>query len=116
MERNSGSKNHAGLYYGKHVESLEEGKSYRLVDVGVRLFGGKKYLSFLKMSTKASVDDLDKVNEDDIFGEESEDSGCVVSGLISTVVSTAEYRYCKVCRAKLRSKMISLLHAPNAQQ
>ena len=40
------------------VESLEEGKSYQLVDVGVQRFGGKKYLFFLKMSTKESVDNL----------------------------------------------------------
>ena len=53
------------------------------------------------MSTKESVDDLDEVNEDDVFGEESEDSGRIVRGLISTVVSTAEYRCCKVCRSKV---------------
>ena len=47
-----------------------------------------------------SVGDLDKVNEYDVFGEESEDSGRIVRRLISTVVSTAEYHCCKVCRSK----------------
>ena len=65
------------------IESLEEGMSYQLVDVGVHQFSGKKYLSYLKTSTKEGV-----TNPKD------------VSGVISTVIST-EYRCCKVCRRKV---------------
>ena len=83
------------------IESLEESKSYQLVNIGVRQLRGKKYLSYLKMSTKEGVTNLKDANEDDVLGEETEDSGRVVSGVISTVISTAEYHCCKVCRRKV---------------
>ena len=37
---------------------MEESKSYRPVNIGVCQFRGKKYLSYLKMSTKEGVTNL----------------------------------------------------------
>lgn len=56
------------------------------MDIGERQFSGKKYLSYLKTSTKEGVTNLKDVNEDDVF---------------STIISTAEYRCCKMCRSKV---------------
>ena len=86
------------------VDSIEEGKSYRFEDVGVRKFGGNKYLSYARTSSKVVVAELEEVNEDEVVGEESEDWGHVVSGEISTVISTAEYLSCKVRRSKALSE------------
>lgn len=91
------------VLWEEDVESLEEGKSYRLGDVGVRKFSVRKYLSYLKTSTRDSVDNLEKVSEDEIGREETEHSGLVVSGEISAVISVAEYR-CKLCRSKVEMR------------
>ena len=89
------------VLWEEDVQSLEEGKSYRLGDVGVRKFGVNKYLSYLKTSTKESVDDLEEVNDDEVGWEETEHSGRVASGEISAVISVAEYHCCKLCRSKV---------------
>lgn len=83
------------------MQSLEEGKSYRLGDVGVRKFGINKYLSYSKTSTKEIVDDLEEVNDDEVGWEETEHSGRMASGEITAVISVAEYRCCKLCRSKV---------------
>ena len=85
------------------VNSLEEGKSYCLLDMGVRRYGAMKYLSFTVKSSKEMID-LENVNEEDATGEESEDSGHVVSGEISAVISTSEYLSCKFCHSKVVSE------------
>ena len=86
------------------VNSLEEGKSYCLLDMGVRRYGAMKYLSFTVKSSKEMIGDLENVNEEDATGEESEDSGHVVSGEISAVISTSEYLSCKFCHSKVVSE------------
>lgn len=84
------------------VESLEEGKSYRLIDVGVRSYDGTKYLCYTAKSTKEeTVKDLEEVNEEFVGGEDSEDMGRSMSGEISAVISTAEYFSCKFCHCKV---------------
>lgn len=86
------------------VDSIEEGKSYRFEDVGVRKFGGNKYLSYARTSSKEEVAELEEVNEDEVVGEESEDWGHVVTAEISSVISTAEYLSCKMCKSKALSE------------
>lgn len=71
------------------VQSLEEGKSYLLRDVGVRTFWVNKYLSYSKTSTKENANDLE-VNDDEVGWEETEHSVRVASGEISAVISVAE--------------------------
>ena len=84
------------------VESLEEGKSYRLIDVGVRSYDGTKYLCYTTNSTKEeTVKDLEEVNEEFVGGEDSEDMGRSMSGEVSAVTSTAEYFSCKFCHSKV---------------
>ena len=66
------------------VESLEEGKSYRLIDVGVRSYDGTKYLCYTANSTKEeTVKDLEEVNEEFVGGEDSEDMERSMSGEVS---------------------------------
>ena len=55
-------------------------------------------------SSKEMIGDLENVNEDDVTGEESEDSGHVVSGEISAVILTSEYLSCKFCHSKVVSE------------
>ena len=86
------------------VDSIEDGKSYRFEDVAVRKFGTNEYLSYARTSSKEEVAEVEEVNEDEVVGKESEDWGHVVSGEISTVISTAEYLSCKVCRSKALSE------------
>ena len=86
------------------VSSLEEGKSYRLVDMGVRMYDATKYLSFTAKNSKEMIEDLENVNEEDIADEESESSGRVVKGEISAVMSTFEYPSCKFCHSKVVSE------------
>ena len=86
------------------VQSLEEGKSYRLTDVGVRSYGGRKYLCYTAKSAMEVVEDVGEVSEEVVEGEESEDSGRSVTGEISAVISTAEYRCCKFCHSKVESE------------
>ena len=84
------------------VESLEEGKSYRLIDVGVCSYDGTKYLCYTANSTKEeTVKDLEEVNEEFVGGEDSEDMGRSMSGEVSAVTSTAEYFSCKFCHSKV---------------
>ena len=84
------------------VESLEEGKSYRLIDVGVRSYDGTKYLCYTAKSTKEeTVKDLEEVNEEFVGGEDSEDIGRSMSAEVSAVISTAEYFSCKFCHSKV---------------
>ena len=84
------------------VESLEEGKSYWLIDVGVRSYDGTKYLCYTANSTKEeTVKDLEEVNEEFVGGEDSEDMGRSMSGEVSAVTSTAEYFSCKFCHSKV---------------
>lgn len=83
------------------VDSLEEGKTYRLIDVGVRSFDGMKYLCYTAKSEKEeAVKDLD-VNEELVGGEDSEDVGRSISGEVTAVISTAEYYSCKFCCSKV---------------
>lgn len=86
------------------VSSLEEGKLYRLVDMGVHRYGATKYLSFTAKSSKEMIADLENVNEEHIAGEESEDSRHVVKGEVSAVLSTSEYPSCKFCHSKVVSE------------
>ena len=52
------------LVWEDDVSSLQEGKSYRLVNMGVC-----KYLSFTAKSSKEMIVDLENVNEEDIASE-----------------------------------------------
>ena len=82
------------------VNSVEEGKSYRFVGVGVRKYG-VKYLAYTANSSKEVVEDVENVNEEEIGGEEDEDdSGRTVEGEITAVISSSEYLSCKFCRSK----------------
>ncbi len=84
------------------VESLEGGKSYRLSDVGVRSYGGTKYLCYTGKSRKEVVEDLEDVNEES-GEEEGDDWGRSISGEISAVLSSTEYLSCKFCHSKVGS-------------
>ena len=58
--------------------------------------------------------DLENVN--DVAGEESEDSGHVVRGETSAVISTSEYPSCKFATVRSCQKMVHLPSAPSALQ
>ena len=86
------------------VESLEEGKSYKFGSIGVRSYGGIKYLSFTVKSSKEGVEDLEEVNEELIEGEDSDDKGRSISGEISAIISSTEYLSCQICHSKVESE------------
>ena len=44
------------------------------------------------------------VNDEDISGEDGEESGRVLKGEISAVISIAEYACCKFCKSKVVSE------------
>jgi len=81
------------------VNSLEEGKSYCLPNLGVRVYNSTKYLSYTANSSAKLIDDLEKVNEEEI-ADEKEETGHVAQGETSAVLSTSEYLSCKFCRSK----------------
>ena len=60
-----------------------------------------KYLSFTAKGSTEMIVDLQNLDEEDIAGEEGEDSGHVVSGEISAVISTSEYLSCWFCHSKV---------------
>ena len=86
------------------VSSLEEGKLYCLVGMGVHRYGATKHLTFTMKSSKEMIADLENMNKEDVAGEESEDSGHVVRGERSAVISTSEYLICKFCHSKVVSE------------
>lgn len=86
------------------VDILEEGKSYKLVDVGVRKYGVDKYLSFMSKSSQKLVEDVGDVSEQSIECGETDDFGHVIEGDISAVISENEYLSCKFCRSKAVSE------------
>lgn len=86
------------------VNKLEEGKSYRLVDVNVKTYAEMKHLSFGPHSSMLSVEDLGEVHEDDDCNEESSSDSRYVEGEISSVISTNEYASCKFCNCKVLSE------------
>jgi len=81
------------------VNSLEEGKSYCLPNLGVCVYNSTKYLSYTANSSAKLIDDLEKVNEEEIANEK-EETGHVAQGETSAVLSTSEYLSCKFCRSK----------------
>ena len=86
------------VLWEQDLNSVEEQKSYQFVGVGVRMFGGSKYLSFTADSTKELAEDLEDVNEECIGDEEDEEqSGRTVRGEIVSVISATEYLSCKFC-------------------
>ena len=96
------------------MSSLEEKKLYHLVNMGVRRYGAVKYLSCAAKSSKEMIVDLENINEEDVTGEESEESGHVVTGEISAVISTSEYLSCKFATVRSCQKTICLLSAQSA--
>ena len=76
------------VLWEQDVNSVEKGKSYLFVGMGVRMFGGSKYLLFMADSTKELAEDLEDVNEECIGDEEDEEqSGHTVRGEIVSVIS-----------------------------
>jgi len=70
------------------VNSLEEGKSYCLPNLGVCVYNSTKYLSYTANSSAKLIDDLEKVNEEEIANEK-EETGHVAQGETSAVLSTS---------------------------
>ena len=70
---------------------FRSGKTYNVVDVTVRKYRVTKYLSFSARSSKKLGEDITDVNDEDIYGEDSEDGGRGVIGEISAVITTTEY-------------------------
>ena len=60
--------------------------------------------TFSVQSSKKLGEDVADVNDEDISGEDSEEGSRGVTGEISTVISTAEYACCKVCKCKVVSE------------
>ena len=89
------------VLWEEDVGSLEEGKSYNLLDVVVRMYGTAKYLSYSSRCSKTLVEDMKDINDEDISGEDHEESGRVLKGEISTVISIAEYACYKSCKNKV---------------
>ncbi len=85
------------------IEKLENGVSYRLCQVGVREYGGVKYLSLSENSETASVDDVGDVfaEEDDVGSEQNALS--VIDGEVVGVLSVDEYSSCLSCRGKVKT-------------
>ena len=83
------------------VQSMQEGKSYHLIDVGLRKYGTTKYLSYTDNSSAKLIEDLEDVNEQDI--EFPTDTDHTVTGDISAVLSANQYLQCKFCRSKMTS-------------
>lgn len=67
------------------------------------MYNSTKYLSYTANSSAKLIDDLEKVNEEEI-ADEKEETGHVAQGEISAVLSTSEYLSCKFCRSKAVSE------------
>ena len=87
------------------VGSLEEGQCYKIVGVGVKSFGGVRYLSVGRDCKVEKSDEIGDVVEQE-SGEEEQESGAVgqvVEGEIDGVVLCDECSSCMSCKAKTRS-------------
>ena len=60
------------VLWEEDVGSLEEVKSYHLLDVVVRRYGTAKYLSYSSRCSKTLVEDMKDINDKDISGEDCE--------------------------------------------
>ena len=93
--------------------SLEEGKSY-MYHVVVHRYGTAKYLPYSSRSLKTLAGDVKDVNDEDISGEDHKESGGVLKGGISAVVSILSMPAVSFARTKLCLKTIFLPNAQNA--
>ena len=78
---------------------LEAGTSYKISEVAVKMYSGKKYFTLTDNSTVEVINDIGKVVE------EAADSGMccgkLVVGEVIGVVSCEEYLGCMSCKAKV---------------
>ena len=86
------------------VGSLEEGQCYKIVGIGVKNFGGMRYLSVGRDCQVEKIDEIGDVVEQESSKEEQESGavGRVVEGEIDGVVLCDQYSSCMSCKVKTR--------------
>ena len=87
-----------GVAWEQHVSSLEEGLSYKFVNVTVRSFNAHKYLSLGEMCNITKVEDIGEVVDDDVA---EEPCSTVVKGDIAVVMNIESYSSCRNCNSKI---------------
>ncbi len=74
------------VLWEEDVNKLHNGTSYCLSDVGVREYGSSTYIGYTSRSSKEVVGDVENVKDDNVSG--FEETGLVVTGEVSTVISS----------------------------
>lgn len=78
------------------VNRLVEGKCYKLPDIAVKVFDGKKFLSLSQEATATEISDIGQVGM--VTSDAGECTGHqVVRGTVIGVQSMKEYRSCILC-------------------
>ena len=80
---------------------LQEDRCYKVADVYVKEFQGKKYLSVPEKGTIEDIDEIDDVVEVD--SDDERPTAAVVEGVVKAVLSCEEYLSCVNCSSKIMS-------------
>ena len=88
-----------GVAWENHIDTLEEGMSYKICSASVRSFNGAKYLSVGERSTVEVNDDIGDVVEESIYDGSGDVQ--VIKGEIIGVVNCESYASCKNCDGKV---------------
>ena len=94
------------VLWEKDVGAVEEEESYKLIGVGVRAYGLRKFLAVGVNCIVEKVDDIGEVTENDSDDGSSGDGGIVkrvVVGDIDAVLSAEEYLGCLCCNGKVKN-------------
>ena len=90
------------VLWEKKISCLQEDRCYKVENVHVKEFQGKKYLSVPDKCTIEDIDEIDDVAEMD-SDDERPTAATVVEGVVKAVLSCEEYISCVNCSSKITS-------------
>ena len=85
------------VLWEKKIGCLQQDRCYKVADVHVKEFQGKKYLSVPEKGTIQYIDDVAEMDSDD----ERLTAAAVVKGVVKAVLSCEEHLSCVNCSSKI---------------
>ena len=88
-----------GVLWEQQVDTLEINQSYKMLQVTVRSFNGRKYFSLGEKCEIEKIEDIGEIVDDDL--DNGNGGAVVVKGEIVAVIGIDSYRSCRNCNAKV---------------
>ena len=90
------------VLWEKKIGCLQEDRCYKVENVHIKEFQGKKYLSVPNKCTIEDIDEIDNVAEMD-SDDKRPTAATVVEGVVKAVLGCEEYLSCVNCSSKITS-------------